>query len=150
MSPSPIRKHQKASMRLAAQLYNFVTDRKLGEVYAVPFDVHVSRHDVYQPDLLFVANAHLKFLQEDGVHGPPDLVIEVLSRSTAGFDLLLKKDSYEKFAVKEYLIVDPAGKTIECFLNTERGFETTFAGKAGSACSSVLPGFCVDLASLFA
>ncbi len=150
MSPSPIRKHQRISMRLAAQLYNVVLPRNLGEVYTAPFDVHVSRHDVYQPDILFVASEHLGIIEEDGVHGPPDLVIEVLSPSTAGFDLLLKKDAYEKFGVKEYWIVDPNDKTVECFRNSEHGFESRFAGKAGKVCSDVLPEFCVDVSALFA
>ena len=150
MSPSPVRKHQRISMRLGAQLYNVVSPRKLGEVYSAPFDVHVSRSDVYQPDLLFVSSEHLDYLEEDGVHGPPDLVIEVLSRSTAGFDLLLKKDGYETFGVKEYWIIDPVEQSIERFNNDSKGFESSFHSKEGVVCSKVLPEFCVKVEELFA
>ncbi|HZK76661.1 MAG TPA: Uma2 family endonuclease [Candidatus Kapabacteria bacterium] len=149
MSPSPVRKHQKLIGKLHLQLGELVESNKLGEVYIAPFDVHMSRNDVYQPDLLFVSNEHLDDIQEDGVHGPPDLVIEVLSRSTAGFDLLLKKDGYEKFGVKEYWVVDPMDKTIEVFINSPNGFVSSFAGKTGTACSSVLPEFCIDVIALF-
>jgi Uma2 family endonuclease len=150
MSPSPIRSHQKPSMRLSAQLYNLVSARKLGEIYSAPFDVHVSRLDIYQPDILFVSTDHLHYIEEDGVHGPPDFVIEILSPSTAGFDLLLKKDGYEKFGVTEYWIVDPMEKTIESFINSPKGFESSFHGNAGTVCSSVLPEFCVKVEELFA
>jgi len=150
MSPSPVRKHQKISMRLGAQLYNVVSSRKLGEVYSAPFDVHVSRNDVYQPDILFIASEHLHYIEEDSVHGPPDIVVEVLSRSTAVFDLLLKKDGYETFGVKEYWIIDPMEHSIERFNNASKGFESFFHGKEGVVCSIVLPEFCVRVEELFA
>jgi Uma2 family endonuclease len=150
MAPSPVRKHQKIIGKLHLQLGELVERKRLGEVYIAPFDVHVSRNDVYQPDLLFVSNEHLHYIEEDGVHGPPDLVIEVLSRSTAGFDLLLKKDGYEKFGVREYWIVDPLDKTIETFINSPTGFQSSFVGNKGTVCSAVLPEFCIDFQSLFA
>lgn len=150
MSPSPRKSHQRASMRLAGQLYNIVSTRSLGEVLSAPFDVFVGPKDVYQPDVLFVSNEHLSYVEEDGVHGPPDLVIEILSKRTAGFDLLLKKDKYEEFGVPEYWIVDPLHLTVECFRNSANGYENTFSGKIGIVCSLVLPEFCVDVEALFA
>jgi Uma2 family endonuclease len=150
MSPSPVRKHQKTIGKLHLQLGLLVERKRLGEVYIAPFDVHVSRNDVYQPDLLFVSNEHLDYFEENGVHGPPDLVIEVLSPSTAGFDLLLKKDGYEKFGVREYWIVDPMEQSIETFTNASKGFESSFHGKAGAVCSFILPEFCVKVEELFA
>lgn len=150
MSPSPVRKHQRIITRLGNQLYIAAEAPNFGEVYYAPFDVHVSRNDVYQPDILFVSNEHLHYIEEDGVHGPPDLVIEILSPSTAGFDLLLKKDGYEKFGVREYWIVDPMAQSIEMFTNSSKGFESKFHGNAGTVCSSILPEFCVKVEELFA
>lgn len=49
-------------------------------------------------------------LQEDGIYGAPDLVIEVLSPGTKKFDLDKKKKIYEKYGVKEYGAVDPETK----------------------------------------
>jgi Uma2 family endonuclease len=149
MSPSPIRAHQRIINLLSWQLTGLVEEKQLGEVYTAPFDVHVTRGDVYQPDILFVSTEHLEYVQDDGVHGPPDLVIEVLSPSTAGYDLLLKKDAYEQFGVTEYWIVDPKDRTLECFVHTGNEFENVFAGNSGTVCSKVLPEFCVNLAQLF-
>jgi Uma2 family endonuclease len=150
MSPSPRYSHQRVSMRLSAQLYNLASIDNLGEVCAAPIDVFVGPHDVYQPDVLFVSNEHLHYMEEDGVHGPPDIVIEILSKKTAGFDLLLKKDKYEEFGVPEYWIVDPMHLTVECFRNSESGYESTFSGKSGKVCSLVLPDFCIEVEALFA
>ena len=50
-------------------------------------------------------------LQNDGIHGAPDLVVEVLSQGTARFDRGHKKDVYEASGVKEYWIVDINSKS---------------------------------------
>jgi Uma2 family endonuclease len=147
--PSMTLREHDARMEIGLALYQHVKSRKLGEAMFVPFDVHLTDCDIYQPDIIFVSNENLHYIEEDGVHGPPDLVIEVLSRSTAGFDLLLKKDGYEKFGVKEYWIVDPMDKTVETFINSSTGFQSSFVGKEGTVCSSVLPEFCVELQSIF-
>ena len=55
-------------------------------------------------------------IQEDGVHGAPDLVVEVLSPSTAKRDRVDKKAVYERCGVREYWLVDPKNRTIEQYL----------------------------------
>ena len=52
-------------------------------------------------------------LKPDGVHGAPDLVVEVLSPSTGRYDKGHKKDVYEKHGVREYWIVSPGDLSIE-------------------------------------
>jgi Uma2 family endonuclease len=67
---------------------------------------------VYQSDIIFVANNRLSKFENDGFHGAPDLIIEILSPSTAKYDLEDKKDVYEQYGVKEYWLVDPANKQV--------------------------------------
>ena len=55
-------------------------------------------------------------IKKDGVYGAPDLVVEVLSPSTAKNDKWLKKNAYEANGVPEYWIVDPVGRSIEVYL----------------------------------
>jgi Uma2 family endonuclease len=149
MSPAALTIHQKISGYLFAKLYNFVEGRGLGEVFHAPTDVHVSYQDVYQPDIMFISNEHTVDIERDGIYGAPDLVIEILSPSTAGYDRGTKKDGYEKFGVKEYWIVDPIEQMLECFTNSPDGFQSVFSGTQGKVCSSILPEFCIDVTSVF-
>ena len=55
----------------------------------------------------------------DGVHGAPDLVVEVLSPSTAQNDRGHKKEVYAKCGVREYWIVSPDNKSVEIYLNED-------------------------------
>ena len=65
-----------------------------------------------QPDLLFISRAREHTLTEENVRGAPDLVIEILSPSTADRDLGYKHELYGRHGVLEYWIVDPMGETI--------------------------------------
>lgn len=156
MVPAPTFEHQDILSFLISKLDGVVRPHKLGKVVPAPTDVHATTHDVYQPDILFIRKENLGIVRDGAVHGAPDLVIEILSPSTGYYDLKHKKDVYQQIGVQEYWIVDPMDKTVECFLNSPRGYETFFLGKkkddpssAGSAQSSVLPEFSIDLGELF-
>ena len=151
MTPSPTFAHQDLSGYLFVKLDGIVRPQRLGKVIYAPFDVFVSEHDVYQPDLLFVRQENFSIIKNDGVHGAPDLVIEILSPSTAYYDMKTKKDVYERIGVREYWIVDPIDHSVECFENSEGGFAThALLKKIGKVCSFVVPQFCIDLQELFA
>lgn len=55
-------------------------------------------------------------IKKDGVHGVPDLIVEVISPSTAKKDKGYKKDLYETCGVKEYWLVDTDNRSIEVYL----------------------------------
>ena len=74
----------------------------------------------YKPDMMVVCDPDK--LQYNGVHGTPDLVVEVLSPSTARYDRGHKNEIYEKYGVKEYWIVDPANRTVEQYILEESRF----------------------------
>jgi Uma2 family endonuclease len=107
MAPAPNLFHQSVAGNIYALLVVFLAKKSVGKVFIAPCDVYLSEHDVVQPDVLFVANAHLDILAEDGVHGAPDLVIEVLSPATAQLDKKTKRIIYARAGVKELWLVDP-------------------------------------------
>ena len=74
----------------------------------------------YVPDGVVVCNPEQ--VKEDGIYGPPDLVVEILSPSTAKYDRGHKKDVYESAGVREYWIVDPVHKSVEQYLLEEGRF----------------------------
>ena len=68
----------------------------------------------YQPDMMVVCDPDK--IQSDGVHGTPDLVVEVLSPSTGRNDRGHKKDVYEKHGVREYWMINPRDQSIEQYV----------------------------------
>ena len=52
---------------------------------------------------------------KDRIEGAPDLIIEILSPSNAYYDLRQKKDIYEKYGVKEYIIIDPVQQNADLY-----------------------------------
>jgi Uma2 family endonuclease len=107
------RRHQQISINLATMLNVFVQHHKLGEVYHAPFDVLFTEGDYMEPDLLFVRNARLDVLSDRGIEGPPDLIVEIISPSTAERDRGLKLERYRLFGVAEYWVVDPDARSVE-------------------------------------
>src|SRR5439155_10532291 len=64
-------------------------------------------------DLVFVAADRLNIVREDTIQGAPDLVIEILSPSTARRDRTIKVQLYRRQGVAEYWMVDPDANQIE-------------------------------------
>ena len=68
----------------------------------------------YLPDGMVVCDPDK--VQYKGIVGAPDLVIEVLSPSTAKHDRGHKKDVYEAHGGREYWIVSPAERSVEQYV----------------------------------
>ena len=137
MSPSPLDRHQAALVEIASDLLQFVKKNKLGVVRIAPYDVYLDKKNAFQPDICFIANEHIHLIQENGLHGAPDLVIEILSPGTARYDMYEKKDVYERTGVKELWLVDPATKTATGYFLSGNSYEE-FYKKTGSLGSRLL------------
>jgi len=74
-------------------------------------DLYLTEENQFIPDFMVVCDPDK--IKSDGVHGAPDLVVEVLSTSTMRNDRTHKKDVYARCGVREYWIVSPAEKSIE-------------------------------------
>ena len=118
-APVPDIPHQDALLRFGSYLLAHVEFVGLGKVVIAPADVVLSPNNVYQPDVFVVLKAHLDKVQEKRVVGPPDLVIELASPSTALYDRLTKYDIYARFGVPEYWIAKAASRTIEVLVPEE-------------------------------
>lgn len=78
--------------------------------------VYLTDKDHFVPDFMIVCDPDK--IKGNGVYGAPDLVVEVLSPSTAKNDKTHKKDVYAKCGVREYWLVSPGDKTVEVYLNS--------------------------------
>lgn len=113
MSPAATDIHQKVLNEINFLLLTHLKRHKIGEVRIAPYGVYLDNENVYQPDLIFIANENLDKIQKNGYHGVPDLVIEVLSPKTKKYDLGEKKQIYERYGVKEYWTVNPETKSVQ-------------------------------------
>ena len=113
MVPAPNLKHQKVQRRLGQRLSQFIEEHDLGELFYAPCDVFLSNRNVVQPDLLFVSQEREGLLSDgEKVGGAPDLVVEILSPSTADKDRGIKRELYSTYGVTEYWLVDPIAETV--------------------------------------
>ncbi|GAB04254.1 Uma2 family endonuclease [Gordonia amarae] len=110
VSPAPQIRHQDAVMRLGVLLFEACPPEL--KVLSAPVDVVLADDSVIQPDLLV---ARRDQFTDNDLPGPPLLAIEVLSPSTRGIDLLLKKDRLERAGCPHYWVVDPEGPTISAW-----------------------------------
>ena len=150
MAPVPGERHQSVSIRLGWKLVQFVTENRLGKVYPAPFDVVLSDTDVVQPDLIFVSNARAHLITPANIQGGPDLVVEILSPSTAERDKTFKRALYAEHGVGEYWMVDTDAKTITVLLLGERGFAVEGIYGAGETLEApTLGGFALTIDDVF-
>jgi Uma2 family endonuclease len=112
VTPSPNPRHQAVVTHLSWLLYGFVRQHGLGRLWGAAVDVLFAEGDYLEPDLTFVRAGREDVLTPRGVEGPPDLVVEVLSPSTAARDSGVKLERYRLYGVGEYWIVDPEERSI--------------------------------------
>lgn len=150
MGPAPNSFHQEIVWNFSQILGQYIRERPVGRIYLAPYDVYLSEHDVVQPDLLFISKDRQHLRKEDGLHGAPDLVIEVVSVSTSRLDKKTKRAVYARTGVKEMWLIDPILQQIHVY---------EFARDAAKAVrlveddevfeSALLPGLKVSAAEVF-
>ncbi len=153
MFPAPTSRHQYVTMAISSGIYQFLKGKPC-KVFPAPFDVTLPdatgvRDTVLQPDITVVCDPSK--ITEQGCHGTPDLVVEVISRSSVKKDLHEKYSVYEKAGVKEYWIVNPHDRSLIIFILDDKGFyqPSKPLTQGDKAHCIVLPGFELDLDELF-
>ena len=150
MAPSPTMVHQQVALELASRLLTFVKERDLGQVFIAPFDVVLSDTTVAQPDVLFISTQQAHIITRENVRGAPELVVEILSPSTASRDWRDKLDLYAEHGVREYWIVDPDARRVWVMKLEASGFEeASIYGAEDTLASHTLEDFSLDLAGVF-
>lgn len=149
MTPSPTWKHQDILLKLLVRLDAFVTNRSLGRVACAPLDV-ILGDDVAQPDILFISNEKSDIIQEGEIRGAPDLIIEILSSSTAQRDRTYKRTLYARHGVREYWLVDPDTQTSEILALGAKGYRLVKRyEQEQTLISPLLPGLQISLSEVF-
>lgn len=150
MSPAPVIRHQRMSADIYRALFDAVKAEfpKSGDapppgcqVLFAPIDVVLGDITVVQPDIVVVCDS-AKLANGKFVEGAPDVVIEILSPSTAKKDRSHKLRVYQRAAVPEYLIVDPYSNTVEQYVlqDGKYGLPPNVFGPGDEIVLSILPG----------
>ncbi len=130
MSPAPIPLHQWIIGEIFGELRSFFRKEKNGRVWISPSDLHLDDFNVYQPDLFVVLGTPPQRPGRKMEHrGILDLIVEVLSPSTARYDLHEKKEVYESFGVKEYWIINPEDYTATGYYLVNDEYHEFFKGE---------------------
>ncbi|CAN5265536.1 Uma2 family endonuclease [soil metagenome] len=114
VTAAPATRHQQVVMTLAGELYQYVKSHG-GKVFPAPTDVFFSDTNVVEPDVLFVRAEHASKVEKNFVRAAPDVVVEVSSPSTRRFELIRKRELYERFGVPEYWYVDLEPDRVEVY-----------------------------------
>lgn len=156
MSPAPSRKHQAVSRELLLEFGTYLRN-KTCEIYEAPFDVRLFAEDlededvdnVVQPDLVIICDENK--LDDKGAKGTPDLIVEILSPSSAKIDKITKKFLYERAGVKAYWIIDPIHELLEVYLLNEDGHykEYQLYTKEDTLQVTLFPDLTIELEKIF-
>ena len=142
--PTPSFYHQEIVGRLAFELRSWASkEPRAVTVGQAPMDVRFAPGRILQPDL-FVLLARIPLDHEGPLDRVPELCVEVLS-ARPNYDRFTKRMVYAEAGVREFWTIEP-GHFVERWtgagLHDLTRLETAIE-------SELLPGFALDLASLF-
>ncbi len=147
---SPVTRHQRISRRFLVAIELYLREHPVGEIFYAPLDLLLSRHDIVEPDLIYVSAERIDVITEKNLQGTPDLVIEILSPSTRGRDHGIKRDLYDRTGVQEYWVVDADENVVEVYRREGVAFGSPQAFQRDGAplTTTLLPGLTLNLAEL--
>jgi len=148
---SPVsNEHESVSNELNTLMNVYVSINKLGRVTHEKLMINLTRND-YEPDISFFKKEKAaKFKEGQKLFPAPDMMVEVISRSTEKIDRGIKFTDYALHNITEYWIIDPRQKTIEKYLLKNKAYELDEKVHNGNIISSaVIKGFSFPAKALF-
>ena len=148
--PAPIPMHQVVALRVYDALKPYA-EATGGLALCAPIDIVFSEYDVLQPDVVYFDAARRRQIDLDrAIRIVPNLVVEVLSRSTAVRDRGRKRNVFARYGVPEYWIADPSLHTLEVLRNASEEFDQVASfEREGLVTAATLDGLTFQLATLF-
>jgi Uma2 family endonuclease len=150
VAPPPAYTHERVQIFLLRLLGEFVELFDLGVLLGSRTAVVLVDDQTYEPDILFVAREQVGVIEERGVFGAPDLVVEILSASTAAHDRGPKFHTYDRAGVREMWLIDPYGPAgTEFYQRQNDRLQPIMPDENGLIHSIALPGFKLNTAWLW-
>jgi Uma2 family endonuclease len=150
VNPAPRRDHQVVSANLDWILQRYFRSSEAGRVFTHPVDLYLGRHDIVQPDLVVIRTTRLGIYRPEGIiDEPPDIVVENLSPSTRGVDLVRKMALYARSGVPEYWVADPEPRKVAINRLQGEDFVAVEPDSDGWLASPTFSGLRVDPSEVF-
>lgn len=140
----PIPKHQRIVREILVMLT--LLARKIGgEALDSPIELYLDEYNIYEPDVLYMSvDSHCE-VKGKRLEGAPELVVEVLSPSTAKYDKREKYVAYEE----QYWIVDPVHDLIDVWALQNGKFVHQGAYSVDDTITSVVLATDIVVATIF-
>jgi Uma2 family endonuclease len=126
----------------------YISAKGLGIVRGSRTAVKITEHRGRLPDIVFVRKENAHIVQEDGIFGTPDLVVEIWSPGDRLSDMLAKEADYKSIGVLEIWFVDQQRRQVRVLRKGREGYEERVM-KRGVLRSEVVEGFWVKVEWLF-
>ena len=147
VAPAPTTLHQAVLMTLYKMMDGNLKD---GIILIAPVDVVLSEKNVVQPDIVVVSKERKDIIEERGIFGSPDLVVEIVSPGSFERDTEIKRELYARHGIEEYWIVFPKEELVEVLaLSEDRYTLLVSSERSEKICSHVFKGLCIDSKELF-
>lgn len=150
VSAAPTFRHELVSQQMNSLLLDWNRGHRAGLVLTAPTDVVLAEGQVFQPDLLYIADDNPGEVIDGRFHGAPDIVVEIISPTSRSRDTIVKAMRYARFGVREFWLVDPDLRTMSAYDLVDGLSSERMADADGVLSSGVMAGLRIDPASLFA
>lgn len=150
---SPKTIHQRTLGKLFGIFYNTFNGKNC-EPFMAPYDIEMKRTpeniSIVQPDLMIICDLKEKLSDDDYYKGVPDLIVEILSKSTQMVDLIKKLDLYCACGVMEYWIVNPWNQEVTVYQFKESTIQNSVTYKTNETIQSfIFEDLIVELNDIF-
>ena len=153
VNDEPRAEHSVVQSRIHGALFVWVSERAGRGVLLFPTDVRLDEHNVYGPDVIWIAEEHRPAQLKGRLARVPDICVEVRSPSTWRYDTGAKRQGYERAGLPELWLVDNVEERVVVCRRSHphaRTFDVELELTIGDQLTSPqLPGFCLSLEGLF-
>lgn len=137
----PLDLHEALFAFLFPLLVEYVRHKKLGVLLGSKSAARLGEYDGPMPDIMFISEERRHIVKPAYVDGAPDLIVEIISPSTAHIDRVKKKNQYAEFGVREYWMIDPNRQIAEFLRNHDGKWEPITLSAEGVFRSQAVPEF---------
>jgi len=152
VSTSPGLTHQMVLTNLIVLIGHFLKANPVGTIVA-GVGVILSNFSGVIPDFVFFSHEQREtIVKDDRLHGPPALVVEILSPGSTNIrrDRVIKLQLYAKHGVPEYWIIDPRIMTLERYVDQGSSLILLETLRyEDSLSTTALPGFSCQMSEIF-